>query len=103
MKDTVKVTASQAETLQDFTPQQVANILGRSRSWVMKHRHLFVEYPVPGRGKTATEVRFTRKSVAVYVEHLRSAANGNGAEEHESVEQIINRVKAKRAAAGQSL
>ncbi|NUO19989.1 hypothetical protein HUU59_11120 [bacterium] len=103
MEDTPKTSASQAEHLQDFTPTQVATILGRSRSWVIKHRHFFVEYPVPGRGATATEVRFTRKSVEAYVEKLRNAANDNGAEQHESVDQIISRVKSKRAAAGQSL
>lgn len=104
MKDTPKSSASQAEQLQDFTPQQVATILGRSRSWVIKHRHFFSEYPVPGRGATATEVRFTRKSVEAYVEKLRTAANGNGAvEQHESVPQIIERVKRERAAAGQPL
>lgn len=88
----------------DFTLGEVATILGRSASWVAKNRELFRTYYVPGRGKLGRELRFVRSSVVSYVEKLRTAANGNGAvEQHESVDQIITRVKRERAAAGQPL
>lgn len=86
----------------DFTLEEVATMLGRSTSWVSKKRDLFQHYYVPGRGKIGKELRFTRKSVLEYVESLRAQANG-GADQHETVDQIISRVKSKRAAAGQSL
>lgn len=104
MKDTKNNLVSQVEFLQDLNTQQVATLLNRSRAWVVKHRHLFRVYTVPGRGHTGKELRWDRSSVLAYHESLRTAANGNGAvEQHESVPQIIDRVKRKRAAAGQSL
>lgn len=98
-----------SERVRDFALQadlaipELAVLLGRSPAWASKNRNLFKWYYVPGRGRTGREVRFERTSVLEYLERLRSQSNGNGVEEHETVEQIINRVKAKRAAAGQSL
>lgn len=111
MKDTPKLSTNQVESYKDFTIQEVQTLLSRQRKWVLRNLEQLGAYQVPGRGRPnpktgrAGEWRFRRDAVFAYIERHRnnSAANGNGAEQHESVEQIITRVKCERAAAGQSL
>lgn len=90
----------------DMTVQQVAEYLQMSVQWVRDNRHQFQVYYVPGRGKSGRMIRFTRKSVIAYRERLllksqpRDDANDSSGMPHETLDQIINRVKRERAAAG---
>jgi hypothetical protein len=102
LEDTAKTIISQDEGLRDFSLKEVASFLGRHPKWVKENRTLFKCYTIPGRGPSGYELRFVRQSVVDYIERLRAGSNGNG-NEHETVDQVINRVKAERAAQGQSL
>ncbi len=46
-----------------LTPLETCRYLGRSQSWLKRHRCHFVTAEVPGRGKTGREHRFQRASV----------------------------------------
>lgn len=102
MEDTAKTGISQGGA--DFTVKQAAEILNHSKKWVRDNRGLFSWYFRPGRGPYGREVMLVRDSVLAYRERLRNAAQGNGlGDQHETVDQIIQSVKTRRALAGESL
>jgi len=66
LKCKVKNQPSQDETKKDFTAVEVCRLLGVSKSWLARHRDLFVWWTFPGRGRNGLSLRFTRDSVESY-------------------------------------